>query len=107
MAIPEQATQETELVDTSDSASIQKSKRSIYQVPVTVTVSLGQMRLSVSDVLDLQSDSIVPLNARLEDPVELTIDNRVIARGDLVETDEGGLAVRITEIPEEAPIDHG
>lgn len=107
MAIPEQATQETELVDTSDSASTQKSKRSIYQVPVTVTVSLGQMRLSVSDVLDLQSDSIVPLNARLEDPVELTIDNRVIARGDLVETDEGGLAVRITEIPEEAPIDHG
>lgn len=107
MATPEKVSQDGELIDTSEATQVQKAQRSIYSVPVTITVSLGRMRLKVSEVLDLRQDSIVPLEARLEDPVDLTIDGKVIARGDLVETEEGGLAVRITEIPEEASIDHG
>ncbi|MEE9380825.1 MAG: FliM/FliN family flagellar motor switch protein, partial [Hyphomonadaceae bacterium] len=42
-----------------------------------------------------------PLASRIDDPVDLIIDNTVIARAELVETDEGALAVKILEILEQ------
>jgi flagellar motor switch protein FliN/FliY len=57
----------------------------------------------VSEILDLQPESIVPLTSHIEDPVDLTIDNKVIAKGELVETEDGALGVKITEIPEQDP----
>ena len=44
---------------------------------------------------------------RIEDPVDLTIDNKVIAKGELVETEDGSLGVKITEIPEQSYDDLG
>lgn len=82
-------------------------KRSIYSVPVTVTVSIGQKRLSVSEILELQPESIVPLTARIDDPVDLTIDNKLIAKGELVETGDGGIAVKIIEIVERSVDSNG
>jgi flagellar motor switch protein FliN/FliY len=49
----------------------------------------------------------VPLTSRIEDPVDLTIDNKVIAKGELVETEDGSLGVKITEIPEQSYDDLG
>jgi flagellar motor switch protein FliN/FliY len=70
---------------------------------VTVTVSIGQKRLSVSEILELQPESIIPLSSRIDDPVDLTIENRLIARGELVETGDGQIAVKIIEIIERTP----
>lgn len=77
-------------------------RRSIYSVPVQVTVSLGQQRLSVAELLGLKEDSILPLNAELEDPIDLIVEGKIVARGELIETPDGGLAVKITEIPEQS-----
>lgn len=88
--------------DAGEASSADKYSRSIYSVPVTVTVSIGQMRLSVSEVLDLEPESVVPLTSRIDDPVDLTVDNKVIAKGELIETGSGVLAVRLTEIMEQA-----
>ena len=77
-------------------------RRSIYDVPVTVNISVGRKKLSVAELLRLQPETVIALTAGLEDPVDLTIDDRVIARGELIETDEGTLAVRVTEIEEQA-----
>lgn len=107
MANPEQTPEEPVVVERRDPSSQNKFRRSIFSVPVTVTISIGQMRLSVSEILELQAESIVPLTSRIDDPVDLIIDNKVIARGELVEAGEGGLAVKITEIPEEASVEHG
>ena len=103
MSDAEQTPPEAEFVDRRDPSQENQSRRSIFGVPVTVTVSIGHARLSVSEVLELQPDAIVPLSSKIEDPVELTVDNKVIARGELVESGEGGLAIKITEIPEETP----
>ncbi|MBA3067865.1 MAG: FliM/FliN family flagellar motor switch protein [Hyphomonas sp.] len=103
MAIPEKATADTAADDRRDSSGRNAFRRSIYSVPVTVTVSIGQKRLSVSEILELQPESIVPLSSRIDDPVDLTIDNRLIARGELVETGDGQIAVKIIEIIERAP----
>lgn len=75
-------------------------RQSIYSVPVTATVSLGKKRISVSEVLELKPNSIVALETKIEDPVELIVDGRVIARGDLIETGNGTLGLKITEITE-------
>lgn len=75
-------------------------RRMVFSLPVTLTVSLGQMRLSVVEVLQLQPDSILPLDARIDDPLELIVDGKVLARGELTEIEDGTLAIKITEIEE-------
>lgn len=71
------------------------------QVPIEITVSVGRARPQVRDLLRLKRDAVLPLDRRLDDPVELYIGDRLIARGELqeVEGDAGGmLAVRLTEV---------
>ncbi|MEQ8320730.1 MAG: FliM/FliN family flagellar motor switch protein [Rhodospirillales bacterium] len=102
MANPEEAVEPTGETDRRESSSSNKYRRSIFNVPVTVTVSIGQARLSVSEILELRPESIVPLTSRIDDPVDLAIDNKIIARGELVETEDGTLGVKITEIAEQA-----
>jgi flagellar motor switch protein FliN/FliY len=71
------------------------------QVPVEITVSVGRARPRVGDLLRLGRDSVLPLDRRVDDPVELYVGDRLIARGELEELDgdqAGQLAVRLTEV---------
>lgn len=71
------------------------------QVPIEVTISVGKARPLVRDLLRLGRDAILPLDRRVEDPVELYVGDRLIARGVLQELDgeaAGQLAVRLTEV---------
>jgi flagellar motor switch protein FliN/FliY len=66
-----------------------------------VTISVGKARPTVGELLQLQPDSVLPLDSRIEDPVELYVGERLIARGELQELDgaeAGQLAVRLTEV---------
>jgi flagellar motor switch protein FliN/FliY len=103
MALPDKASADTASHERRDPSGRNALRRSIYSVPVTVTVSIGQKRLSVSEILELQPESIIPLSSRIDDPVDLTIENRLIARGELVETGDGQIAVKIIEIIERTP----
>jgi len=70
-------------------------------VPIEITVSVGKARPMVRDLLALGRDAILPLDKRVEDPVELYIGDRLIARGELQELEgdkAGQLAVRLTEV---------
>jgi flagellar motor switch protein FliN/FliY len=71
------------------------------QVAVEIIISVGKARPLVRDLLKLKSDSVLPLDRRIEDPVELYIGDKLIARGELeeIEGDQAGqLAVRLTEV---------
>ena len=73
------------------------------QVPITITISVGRARPLVCDLLRLARDSVLPLDRRIDDPVELFVGDRLIARGTLTELDgdrAGQLAVRLTEVCE-------
>ena len=107
MAQPEKAVEEFNGDDRRDPSGRNGFRRSIYAVPVTVTVSIGQKRLSVAEILDLQPDAIVTLTSKVDDPVDLFIDNRLIAKGELIEPDDGQIAVKIVEIMEREPGEHG
>lgn len=70
-------------------------------VPIEITISVGRARPLVKDLLSLSRDAVLPLDRRVEDPVELYIGDRLIARGELQELDgdqTGQLAVRLTEV---------
>lgn len=70
-------------------------------VPVEITISVGKARPLIRDLLALEENSVLPLDKRVEDPVELYVGDRLIARGQLEEMDgdqKGLLAVRLTEV---------
>jgi flagellar motor switch protein FliN len=71
------------------------------QVPIEVTISVGRARPLVRDLLRLSKDAILQLDRRVDDPVELYVGDRLIARGELTELEgdnAGQLAVRLTEV---------
>jgi flagellar motor switch protein FliN len=69
-------------------------------VPIEVTISVGKARPLVSELVELKRDSVLMLDSNIDDPVELYIGDRLIARGELQELgDESGrLGVRLTEV---------
>ena len=72
-------------------------------VPIEITISVGKARPLIRDLLTLGQDAVLPLDTRVDDPVELFVGDQLIARGELEELDgdsEGQLAVRLTEIVE-------
>ncbi|MEI6801424.1 MAG: FliM/FliN family flagellar motor C-terminal domain-containing protein [Pseudomonadota bacterium] len=71
------------------------------QVPIEVTISVGKARPLVKDLLRLSRDSVLPLDRRVDDMVELYVGERLIARGELQELEgeqAGQLAVRLKEV---------
>lgn len=71
------------------------------QVPIEITISVGKARPTVRELLRLKNDSILPLDKTVEDPVELYVGDKLIARGELEEIEgdpNGQLAVRLTEV---------
>lgn len=70
-------------------------------VPIEITISVGRARPLVRELLSLDKDAVLTLDRRVEDPVELYIGDRLIARGELQELEgeqAGQLAVRLTEV---------
>lgn len=69
-------------------------------VPIEVTISVGTARPTVRELLSLDENTILTLDRRVTDPVELFIGDKLIARGELqeVEGESGQLAVRLIEV---------
>ncbi|MEP6342119.1 MAG: FliM/FliN family flagellar motor switch protein [Maricaulaceae bacterium] len=93
-------TKEAPMAERRDSSEGAKYKRSIYALPVDVQVVIGTAQPTIAELLQFKQDSLIQLNSKIEDPVDLCINNRVIARGELVETDPetGSIGVKLTEI---------
>jgi flagellar motor switch protein FliN/FliY len=73
----------------------------LHPVPIEITISVGRARPLVRELLRMRPDSVLPLDRRVEDPEELYVGDRLIARGELeeLEGDQAGqLAVRLTEV---------
>lgn len=73
----------------------------LQNIPIEISVCVGKARPLVRELLGLTENAVLTLDKRIEDPVELYIGERLIARGELQEI-EGGelgqLAVRLTEV---------
>jgi flagellar motor switch protein FliN/FliY len=69
----------------------------LYEVELPLSVSFGRAHLPLKEVLKLTSGSIVELNRTVSEPVEVIVNNCVIARGEVVVVD-GNYGVRVTQI---------
>jgi flagellar motor switch protein FliN/FliY len=69
----------------------------VLDVELNVTLRFGQRQLSLREVLDLTSGSVVELDRQVDEPVELFLDGKVVARGEAVIID-GNYGMRITQV---------
>ncbi len=74
----------------------------LLDVKLPVAIELGRTELTIHDILDLTAGSVVELTKLAGEPVDLLVNNKVIARGEVVVVDENfGLRVTSLVSPEE------
>ena len=71
----------------------------LMNVPLTVTAELGTCKMMVRDILKLGTGSVVELDRLAGGPVDLLVNDRLVARGEVVAIDEN-FGVRVTELLE-------
>jgi flagellar motor switch protein FliN/FliY len=81
------------------SAAEQVNLDLVMDVELNVTLRFGQRQLTLRDVLELTSGSVIELDRQVEEPVELLLEGKVIARGEAVVID-GNYGLRVTEVPQ-------
>jgi flagellar motor switch protein FliN len=83
-----------------DTPSTQHETRNLnmlLDIPLQVTVELGRTKRIVKDILDLSPGSIVELDKLAGEPVDILVNNKLIAKGEVVVIDEN-FGVRVTDI---------
>jgi flagellar motor switch protein FliN len=86
-----------ELRDTNESGSA-KDLEAVYDISVTVSAVLGKATMQVSQLLKLGRGAVVELDRRLGEAIDIYVNNRLIARGEVVMVDNTRLGVTMTEI---------
>lgn len=69
----------------------------VHDVPVKVQAVLGRARMPVGELLHLSAGTVVELDRRVGEPVDIFVNDRLIARGEVVLIDSA-LGVTLTEI---------
>lgn len=74
-----------------------KNLNMLLDIPLQVTVELGRTKRSVKEILELSSGSIIELDKLAGEPVDILVNNRLVAQGEVVVIDEN-FGVRVTDI---------
>ncbi|MCQ6280190.1 flagellar motor switch phosphatase FliY [Bacillus sp. EB600] len=74
-----------------------KNLAMLMDIPLQVTVELGSTKRSVKEILELSSGSIIELDKLAGEPVDILVNNRLVAQGEVVVIDEN-FGVRVTDI---------
>ncbi|KMJ58647.1 flagellar motor switch protein FliN [Bacillus sp. LL01] len=69
----------------------------LLDIPLQVTVELGRTKRAVKDILELSTGSIIELDKLAGEPVDILVNNKLIAQGEVVVIDES-FGVRVTDI---------
>lgn len=69
----------------------------LMNVPLAVTAELGKSKMTVRDILKLGVGSVVELDRLAGGPVDLLVNSKLIARGEVVAIDDN-FGVRVTEL---------
>jgi flagellar motor switch protein FliN/FliY len=70
----------------------------VYDIPVLVSAVLGRSTMQVSQLLKLGRGAVVELDRKVGDPIDIFVNNRLIARGEVVMIDDVKLGITMTEI---------
>ncbi len=93
---------------TSPVASSPPNLNTILSIPVTVQVVLGSTSMPVASLMKLARGAVVSLDQRVGDPVDVVVNGKVVARGEIVVVDEASqrFGVSLLEIVASAGLDN-
>jgi flagellar motor switch protein FliN/FliY len=74
--------------------------RLLADIPVEVSVELGRLRMPLRDLLALEPGAVLELDRAADAPVDVLINGRLVARGEVVVID-GEFGVRVTDVVDE------
>jgi flagellar motor switch protein FliN len=79
-------------------AAAGRDLEAVYDIPVQVSAVLGRTTMQVSQLLKLGRGAVVELDRKLGEAVDIYVNNRLVARGEVVMVDDNRLGVTMTEI---------
>lgn len=90
----------SELSDPADNGGSRSVREleAVYDIPVTVSAVLGKTTMQVSQLLKLGRGAVVELDRKLGEAIDIYVNNRLVARGEVVMVDDTRLGVTMTEI---------
>jgi flagellar motor switch protein FliN len=71
--------------------------QAVYEIPVKISAVLGQAQMQVNQLLKLGRGAVVELDRKVGEPIDIYVNNRLVARGEVVIV-EDRLGVTMTEI---------
>ncbi len=99
-ALPDLPDLEAETVEPHESTVVAETPAtfaSVNDVPVTVSAVLGKTKIDVASLMRLGDGAVIELDRKVGEPIDLYVNDQLIARGELVMVD-GSLGVTMTEI---------
>lgn len=97
MKLDEFAPEEGGLPDTLAEDKVAGDLATVFDVPVSISAVLGRANVSVAQLLQLGQGSILELDRKVGEAIDIYVNNRLVARGEVVIVDER-LGVTMTEI---------
>ena len=93
-------TQAAETPETPETPEIgyPKELEAVYDISVTVSAVLGKATMQVNQLLKLGRGAVVELDRKLGEAIDIYVNNRLIARGEVVMVDDVKLGITMTEI---------
>jgi flagellar motor switch protein FliN/FliY len=72
----------------------------VMRIPVTVKIVLGSATMPVANLMKLGRGAVIPLDRKVGEPVDMVVNGRVVARGEVVVVDEGSsrFGIKLTEV---------
>ncbi len=75
-----------------------RNLEAVYDIPVQVSAVLGRATMQVSQLLKMGRGAVVELDRKLGEAVDIYVNNRLVARGEVVMVEDNRLGVTMTEI---------
>ncbi|MBK5958938.1 flagellar motor switch protein FliN [Rhodoplanes elegans] len=89
--------QETDLAEAEATTHAASDLEAVFDVPVQVSAVLGRARMEVGELLKLGPGAVLELDRRVGEAIDIYVNNRLVARGEVVLVEEK-LGVTMTEI---------
>jgi flagellar motor switch protein FliN/FliY len=83
-----------------EEASAARNLEMVMRIPVTVKIVLGSATMPVANLMKLGRGAVIPLDRKVGEPVDMVVNGRVVARGEVVVVDEGSsrFGIKLTEV---------
>jgi flagellar motor switch protein FliN len=94
---PLQGARFEELKAANGAGGVQRDMDFLLDIPLEVSVELGRTRMLIKDLLQLGQGSVVELDKIAGEPMEILVNNKLVARGEVVVVNEK-FGVRLTDI---------